>query len=456
MAKIVILGAGLTGISTAYHLEKLGYYDYKIFEKEDTPGGLCRSVVQDGFTFDFTGHLLHISDDYFKSLISSLVALESFNPIKRRSYIYSHNTYTHYPFQVNLHGLPVDVIVECIEGFLTRKKVNVKPTMFTQWVLRQFGAGFAHHFFYPYQTKIFAYDVHKLSASWTGRFVPSTSLRQIVEGALQEPHNQAIGYNASFLYPKKGGIYFWVEKLAQQLLNPVHANFCVRSIDTIQKVVHFTNGHVEPYDQLISTLPLDLMLNLMREKSSVNLARASSKLLCNKVVNFNLGINRADLSDKHWIYYPESQYPFYRIGFPHNFSDSMTPPNCSSLYGEFSYLKETQEVIESKLARSLQATKKLFSIADTQVMTEKIISINHAYVIYDLWREKNLPLIHKKLHELDIFSVGRYGEWKYSSMQEGVLDGKAIAEKLVIIPAHQVPIEQPLPQQPLKHKELSL
>jgi protoporphyrinogen oxidase len=83
MAKIVIIGAGLTGLSTAYHLEKKGFHDYLIFDKESSPGGLCRSVIQDGFTFDYTGHLLHVGDNYFRSLIDKLVGFDSFNTIHR-------------------------------------------------------------------------------------------------------------------------------------------------------------------------------------------------------------------------------------------------------------------------------------------------------------------------------------------------------------------------------------
>lgn len=65
MAEVVIIGAGLTGISTAYHFEHYGFDDYILFEKESMPGGLCRSIMQDGFTFDYTGHLLHINNPMF-------------------------------------------------------------------------------------------------------------------------------------------------------------------------------------------------------------------------------------------------------------------------------------------------------------------------------------------------------------------------------------------------------
>lgn len=431
MADIVILGAGLTGLSAAYHLEKQSFFNYKLFEKDTTVGGLCRSVTQDGFTFDYTGHLLHINDSYFHQFIEDIVGFHNFNMIKRRSFIYSHERYTHYPYQMHLHGLPAQTIAECIEGFIARKHSSKPPRSFYSWVLNQFGTGFGKHFFFPYQEKIFSYPIKKLSASWTGRFVPKTSLTQIIQGAIADTSTNDVGYNAQFFYPKKGGIAFWVNKMAEQLINPVATDHTVKNINTVTKHVIFTNGHVEPYKKLISTLPLDILLKLLIEPSKNFLKPAARKLKCNSVINFNLGINKPDLSTKHWIYYPETTYPFYRIGFPHNFSEHMTPANMSSLYGEFSHLNSDADTVNKKLIEALHTTKQLLHLTPQDIVTEKIIHIPHAYVIYDRWRDIHIDEIHAHLKNYAISSVGRYGAWKYSSMQEGLLDGKTIAEQTI-------------------------
>lgn len=436
MAKIVIIGAGLTGISAAYHLEKKGFNDYILFEKESEIGGLCRSIEQDGFTFDYTGHLLHASDPYFSNLIKEVVGLEHLHAITRRSAIYSHDTYTRYPYQANLHGLPVSVIAECVEGFITRKRTRGKSLSFPQWVHHNFGAGFAHHFFFPYQNKIFAYNLDKISASWTGRFVPATSLEQIIQGALTD-HDASVGYNAQFLYPKKGGIVFWIKKLAAPLTQPIRTNYCVQTIDCASKTVTFTNGHVEPYEQLINTMPLDQLLNLIKDRSSTTLKAAASQLICNSVVSINLGV-ASPLPTYHWVYYPEKQYPFYRIGFPHNLSSFVTPPGCSSLIAEFAHINKPHAWLTKKTQHTISILRTLFDINATDIRTEYVMNIKHAYVIYDFWREKNLSKIHARLQEKSVFSVGRYGEWKYSSMQEAVLDGKHIADTLTILPATRI------------------
>lgn len=436
----MILGAGLTGLSAGYHLEKNGFYNYKIFEKESQIGGLCKSAYQDGFTFDYTGHLLHISDPYFKNLIEDIFGFNNLNKIIRKSFIYSHNTYTPYPYQINLHGLPSEVIADCIEGFVTRNtkhhKANKtkKAHSYYQWVLKNFGAGLGKHFFFPYQQKIFDYDVRKITDNWTGRFVPKTSLRKIIEGSIcqnKENTQEKIGYNSQFFYPKKQGIFSWVKKLAQKLYNPIHTNFCAQEINMRNKTITFKNGHIEPFETLITTLPLDILLKSLKEPASLSLKNKSSKLLCNSVVNFNLGIFSPQNFDKHWIYFPETQYPFYRMGFYHNFSAAMAPKGCSALYGEFSYVKKSKKFVQEKLEHSLKHAKKLLKINNNDILTQKIITIPRAYVIYDFWRDTHINSIHKRLNEQSIHSIGRYGQWKYSSMQEAIFDGKLAVEKII-------------------------
>ncbi len=431
MAKIVILGAGLTGLSTAYHLEQNGCFDFKLYEKESTVGGLCRSVTDQGFTFDYTGHLLHSSDDYFTQFLTNVVGLNELENIKRRSCIRLHDTYTPFPIQINLHGLPSDVIIDCIEGFMDRPKEKANPKSFYEWALQKFGKGLTNLFFVPYQQKLFAYDITQITASWTGRFVPETSLRAILQGSLVAPKDEDIGYNANFFYPKKGGIQFWINKLAEKITSPINTQYTVEQIDLVNKIVTFSNGDFEPFETLISTLPLDRFLGLVKESAATSITKAGKKLLCNSVINFNLGISKPDISDKHWIYLPEEKYIPYRLGFYTNFSKEMAPENCSSMYGEIAFLKRLPQPSTQLVASAITQMQELFKFESSDIITQRVMHIDRAYVIYDFWREKNLPALHTALVEQNVHSIGRYGAWKYASMQESLLDGKAMAESLL-------------------------
>ena len=158
MGRIVIIGAGLTGLSTALHLEKNGIHDYIIIDKESSSGGLCRSFGDGNFIFDYTGHVLHSNNPFFQRSIEEDIGLHQFNTITRRAFIYSQQRYTPYPYQINLHGLPLSTILSCTIGFILRKlhQLNTpsEQAMFPDWIRHTFGSGFARHFFLPYQQKM--------------------------------------------------------------------------------------------------------------------------------------------------------------------------------------------------------------------------------------------------------------------------------------------------------------
>ena len=151
---IVIVGAGLAGLSTAYHL---GAVPYRMFERELEAGGLCRSYQVNGFTFDMTGHLLHFRQEKIKELVEQLLAGRLARHV-RRSFIYSHRTYTEYPFQVNTYGLPPEVVRDCLLGFIATLTeptgASHAPPSFKAWILDNLGEGFARHFMVPFNEKL--------------------------------------------------------------------------------------------------------------------------------------------------------------------------------------------------------------------------------------------------------------------------------------------------------------
>ena len=440
MTKVVILGSGLTGLSAAYHFEQQGFFDFKIFEKNSSTGGLLRSFYQDGFTFDFTGHLLHISNPEFYQFIDNVAGINNFFVQERNSFIYTHNKFIPYPFQSNLYDLPKEVIFDCINGYVNRKKNIKNPKTFYEWVLKYFGSGIGKHFFFPYNSKLLAYNLKKITPSWTGRFVPKINFETILKSALNKNNNNNVGYNSSFYYPKKDGIQFLINNLEKKIKSKIYKNHKAINIDLKNKTIYFENGHTEKFDKLISTMPLDILLNSLNEKSNTKLKDASSKLLCNSVINFNLGFNTNNIKDKHWIYYPEKKHPFYRIGFWQNICKNSAPINSSAIYGETSYLaknktsektfnvkKQIEQITKNSINKAIEALE----LTNKNITIKKILHIPRAYVIYDLWREKHLKSLHKRLNSISIFSIGRYGEWKYSSMQEAFLDGKNITKTII-------------------------
>src|SRR5690606_16660296 len=118
-----------------------------------------------------------------------------------------------------------EIIADCIEGFVNRPITRKKANTFPQWILYNFGTGFAKNFFLPFQKKLFSYNLNDITASWTGRFVPKTSLREMIIGALTDRADDAFGYNSQFYYPKYGGIQSWIITLAQAIKKQIHTGF---------------------------------------------------------------------------------------------------------------------------------------------------------------------------------------------------------------------------------------
>jgi protoporphyrinogen oxidase len=427
---VVILGAGLTGLSAAYHLGAPSI----VIEREGEVGGLARSHTEEGFTFDCTGHLLHLRDARVVALVDALLP-RAFARHERRALIYSKGVFTPYPFQANLHGLPLEVVKECVAGFVEaeiRRAAGGEPDIgtigFREWVESTFGTGIARHFLLPYNAKLWRADLDDIECGWVSWSIPRPTLREILDGALGATV-RGLGYNPTFLYPRRGGISLLPEALGRG--GPeVRLNETVAAVDARAREVRLTGGGVVRYERLVSTIPLDHLLRITRGLSS-DLPRIGEKLRAVRVLNISLGVDRQGVSGAHWIYFPEKEYSFYRVGFPSNLSEGLAPRGCSSLYVERSLLRDEPFDPEEVTARAVEDLRRTGILwRGDRLVYRRVSVLDPAYVIYDRFRAQNLPAAHRALSEAGIFSAGRFGSWEYSSMEGAIKAGMELAERL--------------------------
>ncbi len=429
---VVICGGGIAGISAGYHLPG----QHVIFEKSSVPGGLAGSIKKDGFTFDHTGHLLHLRDAYASALLLGLLGT-NVKKHERKAWIYSHETMTKYPFQANLYGLPKEVIKECVDGFVACSNSPQKSfdphQSFASWVLDTFGTGFAKHFFFPYNEKLWQTPVQEMTCEWVGQFVPRPSVTDVLAGAATN-RDKEFGYNSHFYYPKKGGIQALVDAFMATKLIHMKLNTSVKSINLKKRVVTvLEEGHLRSYqyDALINTLPLPHFLRMIEDLDST-FSRSIMKLRWTSVLNINIGVRGLDPSKgKHWIYFPERQFPFYRVGFPTNFANTVALKGCYSMYVEVAYPGGTLPQGRSEadiVFRCLDALKVCGLLRSSEdLVTVQVNPIPVAYVIYDKYRSTIVDNVLSYLQGNRVLSIGRYGAWHYSFIERCVLQGKAAA-----------------------------
>jgi protoporphyrinogen oxidase len=424
MKRVVIIGGGLAGLGAAWELRRQNgakSATVELYEKESRLGGLCRTETEGDFRFDYTGHALHFRTDFFRELVFGLIG-DQLEQRTRHSLVFSKGVYTNYPFQANLHGLPREIVTACIYEYAKEHfRLEERPVNnFEDWIVSHFGQGIADHFMIPYNSKLYRRHPRELAPDCGGRFVPSSDLKLLIQGALT-PGDGSLGYNANFYYPTMGGMETLIRGIAR-LAGGVRLNEAIVKIRSVERTVVTSHGKTIHYDALISTQPLPELVRSL-EDAPPEVIAAASELAHVSVLNINFGV-RGDLGSKHWVYVPEAEYVFYRFGFPHNFSPSMVPAGHSSIYIEVSYdPKETinQERIKERCIADLVRMGVLQD--HKQIVSSKVLNIPYAYVIFDHARAKAVSTIKGYLDQMGIFTSGRFGCWDYYSMEDSFLSG---------------------------------
>ncbi len=431
--KIAILGAGLAGLSAAYHLQQEGFSSYQIFEKNSKIGGLCTSETINGFTFDYAIHILYSNDKYATALIKNKLLMSNFQSQIRKSYVYHRGIYTEYPFQAHLYGHQPEVIKECVLGLIKSAYLKSEdPHNFEEWIYTTFGEGIAKHFMIPYNTKQWAIDLKNMNYNWISSRVPIPTIEEVLDGALKPP-TKKYGSNAYFWYPSRGGIGSLPKGFLPYIQN-LRLNTEVKKIDINKKklVVNKSKKEIQ-YKKIISTLPLCEIAKIAGDPPN-EVQNAIQELQYNKVYAINLGINKQNISDKHWIYFPEEKFIFQRIDFPMNLSPYMTPNRKSSITAEVSASKHKPLNIkgEELVERVIDDLTQLDITNEDEVVLKDLRVLDPAYVIYDLNHAKNVKIIHEFLKSNSIYPCGRFGEWGYLNMDHAILSGKRTVEEIFI------------------------
>ncbi len=424
----VILGSGLAGLSAAYHLRGK---EYVVIEKRKHPGGLCTTEKKDGFLFDQTGHWLHLSDKRTKELFELLFGNE-FVEIIRKTYVFSHDTYTQYPFQSNTYGLPPDVIKECVLGFIKayyEKDKSKASENFYEWCMAYLGEGISKHFMIPYNSKIYTVHPKEYASHWCDKYVPVPTLEQVIEGAVTSPQQKNIGYNATFKYPVENGIGELPKRLFDRCEKDkfMFGKYPVE-IDTVNKIILLNDGETIKYSYLVSTIPLKDFLMLQKGGELKELAK---RLKIASVSYFNTAIKKKPGHTGHWFYIPEEKFMPYRIGSFSNIYSNMAPEGMGSFYIEFTHQGEfeSENIFRAESIKMMKDMKLIENEDDILFMYYRIIE--NGYVIYHKEYFEDMDEVSKWSVKNEILLAGRYGKWVYAAMEDAIIDGMNAASRIL-------------------------
>lgn len=412
----LIVGAGASGLAYANFLDG---DDYLILEADSEIGGYCKTVVQDGFVWDYSGHFFHFKHPEIERYLLDRMPADEVRSIRKLSKIVFGGTRIDFPFQKNIHQLPQQDFIDCLYDLFFKEEAygTGKPAHFEEMLYRKFGRGIAERFLIPYNEKLYACSLKTLDVDAMGRFFPFAETADIIRN-FRKPDNAS--YNDHFTYPRGGAIQYI--RALERDLEP--ARICLGerllSVDPAAKVATTSRRQIA-FEHLISSAPFDRLLQMVGWETQTPLSS-------NKVLVFNLGFDRKGWDDVHWVYFPERQFSFYRVGF----YDNIFGTDRMSLYVELGYPSHATIDVEAARRQVLADLAKAGIVTDHRLLSHHTVTLDPAYVHITRESQALVTKTRAALAARGIYSVGRYGGWTYCSIEDNILEARSLAATLAV------------------------
>ncbi|MCW1309808.1 MAG: NAD(P)-binding protein [Candidatus Nanoarchaeia archaeon] len=420
--EVTILGAGLSGLSFAYHYPGKSV----IFEKLDTIGGTARTEEESRFFYDYGPHVSFTEEPYIIELLSKNI--EVFENEAKPMNTYRGIEFPH-PALFHLDKLPKEecykILMDLIEAYKEYDKVfEVKN--YEEWCEKNQGKYFAQNYTKKYTKKFWCTDPQFLTVDWVGNRVPSPSISDAIKGSIGL-QNESGYYFQKYRYPKEKGFGNFSEFFRNKGKDiNIFLNKEVIAIDTKNKVIEFKDGHSRKYEVLVSTIPIPEMSKIIFNLSD-EIKEILFSLKYTSLHYINIAMKGEWKRDFSWLYFYDEDIPITRLIAFNKISSNMSPKGYTALQIEIPYIEHFDE---SLIDKSILAIKNLGYIDDSLIVNVSNKDLKYGYVIYDFKREKSVRRIIKEFENIGINSLGRYGTWSYLWSHQVILQGKKLAEEI--------------------------
>ncbi len=411
----LIVGAGVSGLATAAALPGT---DYLVIEADREIGGYCKTVKQDGFVWDYSGHFFHFKHPDIEAWMRARMGDQEIRVVEKKTFIDLDGHTIDFPFQKNIHQLPRQDFIDCLHDLYfarTGSESQAPESNFKEMLYGRFGRSIAEKFLIPYNEKLYACDLATLDRDAMGRFFPHADLTDVIRN-MKVADNAS--YNSTFTYPAGGSIEY-VKALASAV-DPRRISLEERlvSIDVRNHLAR-TSERTLQYDRLVSSAPFPKLAAM------TDIPHDRDAFTWNKVLVFNLGFDRKGKRAVHWVYFPSREVTFYRIGYYDNIFDT----DRMSLYVEVGFAKDAVVDVEATRAKVLADLKRVGVIDDHKLVAHHSVVMDPAYVHITGRSMAEHTRVSGELRSQDIHAIGRYGGWTYCSIEDNIVEARALAAR---------------------------
>lgn len=421
-AEVVVIGAGVSGLGFAnWYRERRPGARVVVLEAEAEPGGYCRTVARGGFVWDYSGHFFHFKEPAIEAWLRARMPGQEVRTVVKRSFIRYAGRDIDFPFQKHIHQLPHDEFLECLVELYFRPAGDGPPRSFGEMLYRRLGRGITEKFLRPYNEKLYATDLDALDVDAMGRFFPHADIADII--ANMRPGGAGAGgsggYNATFTYPAGGAVQY-IHALLRDL--PPESVACgepVTAIDLDARVVTTPRRTIR-FERIVSSAPLPALARLC------GVPHDAAAFTSNKVLVYNLGFDRKGARDVHWMYFPDRARSFYRVGWYDNIFDT----DRMSLYVEIGAPHGATFDVDALRERVLADLAHERITDYHRLVAHHHVVLDPAYVHITRASLAETARLRDALAARGVHSVGRYGGWTYCSIEDNLLETRALAAAL--------------------------
>jgi len=424
-AESVILGGGVCGLAAAQALGARA----SVFEQSHVAGGLVRSHRIGDYWFDWVIHLLHFPNSRIQDCIQTITG-DLLVPCPPIAWIETLHGTAQFPIQHNLDALEPAVAKQCVDDLLHEAEHDdgSAPSNYEDLLRRTFGTTFCELFFFPYNRKMWHRPLSQLAPSGFQWNIARPDLTPKRDSKNINVYNKNGWYPRPAANANHRGMGVLSAALAAKC-GDLRLNHRVESIDPEARRITVrhdnTVSDVEYTGRVLSTLPLNKLLQICVNAPHA-LRIACARLKFNRVRSVALCIEGPRPIDPGlWRYYTDERFLFTRLVFMNEFDPLMAPDNGWALLVETTERGEEAGISDSALIERIWADVGTCGILPTgcSLKAAEVLTAEPGYVVFEPGVDKIVAAAHAFLRAQGIDSLGRYGNWEYSSMAKVMEDG---------------------------------
>lgn len=438
-SQISILGGGPAGLAAGYYAAQKGL-EFRVFEANDRLGGMCRTLSFGDFHFDLGAHRFHDQNVLLTREIRELLG-DSLAMIDMRSQIYSDGKLIDFPlspFNLIKNIGPIEAMNAGAHWILARVSPHAKALQdFEHYAINKYGKTIAERFLLNYSGKLWGLPCSRLSLDISGKRLKGLSLTTFLLEAFTSAKTKTLHLDGAFYYPRKG-----FGEIAAGISAAIGPGRCLTNKrvtrifhrDGRLKAIELNCGETVNTDQVISTLPLPVFLEMLDPRCPGEISAPARGLSFRRLILVMLFLNVESVTRSGTVYFPDSEFPFNRVSEPRNRSAWMAPTGKTSLLAEIPCSMEEPFGEDDRMKWIQVVSGKLSQIGwikGSDILDSRVELLDYAYPILDIGHEAKLERIMEFLNSFkNLKLIGRNSLFKYTHFHDMMRTGRDAVEGL--------------------------